>query len=181
MKKKSDFFFAATATSGCIRVHPARSHTVERALWFAVCLVHNRAAESTRKFGFRSHARDLEKKKTFFSHRIGPKSRSTRSRASRPAQHAPTSTTWPATGLGKIFTFFSDRTESEIDSEQGNPAGATRADIDYLNFSKSGAVRSGPEGAPRRVDLGTVSRASSRTSVRSEAKNHLKIFFPKFF
>ena len=51
----------------------------------------------------------------------------------RPAQDAPTSTTWPATGLRKFFTFFfSDRTESEIDSEQGNPAGATRADIDYL-------------------------------------------------
>ena len=34
--------------------------------------------------------------------------------------------------LEKISLFFSGRTETEIDSEQGNPAGATRSDIDYL-------------------------------------------------
>ena len=31
--------------------------------------------------------------------------------------------------------------------------------------------------SPLWAHLGTISRASSRTSVRSEAKNHLKIFF----
>ena len=49
----------------------------------------------------------------------------------------------------------------------------------FQNFSKSGPVRSGSVGAPQWVDLGTVSRASSRTSVRSQAKkNHL---FKKIF
>ena len=40
--------------------------------------------------------RDLEKFSLFFS---GRTERSTRSRATPPGQHAPTSTTWPATGL----------------------------------------------------------------------------------
>ena len=48
----------------------------------------------------------------------------------------------------------------------------------FQNFSKSGPVRSGSVGAPQWVDLGTVSRASSRTSVRSQAK---KIIFLKKF
>ena len=34
--------------------------------------------------------------------------------------------------LEKISLFFSGRTETEIDSQQGNPAGPTRSDIDYL-------------------------------------------------
>ena len=35
--------------------------------------------------------------------------------------------------------------------------------------------------SPLWAHLGTISRASSRTSVRSEAKNHLKFFFSKIF
>ena len=52
----------------------------------------------------------------------------------RPARRAPTSTTWPATGLRKNFTFFfflrSDRKRDRLGA--GQPAGATRSDIDYL-------------------------------------------------
>ena len=46
--------------------------------------------------------RDLEKFSLFFP--IGSKARSTRGRAAPPGQDAPTSTTWPATGLRKKLT-----------------------------------------------------------------------------
>ena len=82
--------------------------------------------------------------KRIFRGAIGEKVDIDSEQGNRPARDAPTSTTWPATGLRKIFTFFSPigreetfrngnstvkvsealsrsyRTESEIDSEQGN-------------------------------------------------------------
>ena len=49
--------------------------------------------------------RDLEKFSLFFFDRI--ESEIDSEQGNRPSRDAPTSTTWPATGLRKIFTFFS--------------------------------------------------------------------------